>query len=223
MTHATRLSTALLLAAATVATSPAAAQSSRLAAGTQPTVHVGVAGGVVIPRTGASARTIENGLHGQAFALVRLPGGLPTLRLNVDYDHMRFGRPTTGTTSATGTADAPDATRTLIDGVAGLHLDLLHGPVRPYVVAGVGAFNVRDRLRDAALSAAAGGTSAAALASLEQSTTNLGVDGGAGVAFRLGRIDGFVESRLRNVYTRQRGLVDTRSIQSFPIAFGLTF
>jgi hypothetical protein len=217
MTHATRLSTALLFAAATAATSPAAAQSSRLAAGSQPTVHVGIAGGVVIPRTGASARTIENGLHGQAFALVRLPGGLPALRLNVDYDHMRFGRPTTGTTGTTptaGAAEAPDATRTMIDGVAGLHLDLLHGPVRPYVVAGVGAFNIRDALR----TAATGGALPDATTS-----TNLGVDGGAGLAFRLGRIDGFVETRLRNVYTRQRGLVDTRSIQSLPIAFGLTF
>jgi len=29
-----------------------------------------------------------------------------------------------------------------------------------------------------------------------------------------------VESRLQNVYTRQRGLVDTKSITAFPVTFG---
>jgi hypothetical protein len=166
-------------------------------------LRVGVAGGVVIPRTGGSARELQSGLHGQAFALLRLPAGLPAIRLNVDYAHMQFGKPTTGTTTASNV----DGARTLLDGVAGIHLDLLHGPVRPYVIAGVGAFNVRDVIES----------------NEAVTSTNFGVDGGAGIAFKLGPIDGFVETRLQNVYTRDKGLVDTKSIQSFPVSFGITF
>jgi hypothetical protein len=131
---------------------------------------------------------------------------------------MKFGQPTTGTGVA-----AIDADRTVLDGVAGMRVDVLHGAVRPYLLAGVGAFNVRDALRNAATSAATGSTGGQAALADAMTSTNLGVDGGAGVSFRFGRLDGFVETRLQNVYTRQRGLIDTKSIQSFPIAFGLTF
>jgi hypothetical protein len=194
----------LALAFAGLGLARAASAQSRATLGAEPSVRFGIAGGVVIPRTGASTRSLENGLHGQAFALVRLPAGLPALRINVDYDHMRFGQPTTSTGASAGSA--VDATRTLLDGVAGMRLDLLHGPVRPYALAGIGAFDIRD-----------------VAASVASSSTNFGVDGGAGIAFRLGRVDGFLETRLRNVYTKQQGLIDTKSIQSFPIAFGLTF
>jgi len=178
-------------------------------------IRFGIAGGVVIPRTGGSTRELENGLHGQGFALLKLPGGLPALRLNVDYAHMRFAKPTAGTASSSA---GTDGARTLLDGVAGVRLDLLHGPVRPYLLAGVGAFNVRDALTAAATS----GGNAAAL-DRTMTSTNFGVDGGAGLAFKLGPVDGFLETRLQNVYTKQAGLIDTKSIQSFPVAFGITF
>ena len=54
-------------------------------------------------------------------------------------------------------------------------------------------------------------------------STNFGLDGGAGVSLRLGPIDAFVETRLQNVYTKQQGLVDTKSITVFPVLFGLSF
>jgi hypothetical protein len=108
-----------------------------------------------------------------------------------------------------------DADRTVLDGVLALKLDLIRtGPIRPYVLAGVGAFNVKDVM-----------SAAAASSSPEQSfrSTNFGIDGGAGVALKLGRIDAFVETRLQNVYTKQHGLVDTKSIRAFPVSFGVTF
>ena len=201
------------LAAAVVVVLPVVSHSARAqapGASNDRPLRVGVAGGVVIPRTGGSARELQSGLHGQAFALLKLPAGLPAIRLNVDYAHMQFGKPTTGTTSAVNAADL-DGARTLLDGVAGIHLDLLHGPVRPYVIAGVGAFNVRDVIESTAA------------ADKAVTSTNFGVDGGAGIAFKLGPIDGFVETRLQNVYYRDKGLVDTKSIQAFPVSFGITF
>ena len=44
-----------------------------------------------------------------------------------------------------------------------------------------------------------------------------------GFILRLGPISGFVESRLQNVYTKEKGFVDTKSIQQFPVVFGLVF
>ncbi|AHG89073.1 hypothetical protein J421_1536 [Gemmatirosa kalamazoonensis] len=219
----TRFRLAALTLVAAVPVARAAAQSPMRSPASERPLRLGIAGGVVIPRTGNTARALETGLHGQAFALLKLPGGLPALRLNVDYAHMQFAKPTTGTTGTTASSvGALDGARTLLDGVAGMRLNLLHGPVRPYVLAGVGAFNVRDALQASATSVATGGTTAAAL-DKTLTSTNFGVDGGAGIAFKLGPIDGFVETRLQNVYTRGKGFVDTKSIQSFPVAFGLTF
>jgi hypothetical protein len=67
--------------------------------------------------------------------------------------------------------------------------------------------------------------SAATTGGAEQTytSTNLGIDGGAGLAFKLGPITGFAETRLQNVYTKEKGLVDTKSIQSFPVSFGIVF
>src|SRR5690349_12249008 len=124
------------LAAAAVVLLPVVSHTARAqaaGASNDRALRVGVAGGVVIPRTGGSARELQSGLHGQAFALLRLPAGLPAIRLNVDYAHMQFGKPTTGAAGAAGAASL-DGSRTLLDGVAGIHLDLLHGPVRPYLL-----------------------------------------------------------------------------------------
>lgn len=188
---------------------------SQPAAPTASPVRFGFAGGVVVPRTGASLATLKTGVHGQGFMLLQLPG-LPALRFTGDYAHMKFDRSSlTGIpTMSSSPAAVPDADRTIIDGVASLQLNLLHGPVRPYVLAGVGAFNVKDVM-----------SAAAASGNAEQSfrSTNFGIDGGAGIALKLGRIDAFVETRLQNVYTKQQGLVDTKSIRAFPVSFGVTF
>ena len=39
------------------------------------------------------------------------------------------------------------------------------------------------------------------------------MEGGAGLSIRLGPIDAFAETRLQNVYTKQKGLIDTRSVR----------
>ena len=93
--------------------------------------------------------------------------------------------------------------------MAGLSLDLIQsGPIRPYVTAGIGAFRVSSDFE--------GGGSAA-----DASSTEFGIDGGAGVAIRIGRLEGFVEAR-QNVYT-EAGLTDASSIRSVPVTFGILF
>lgn len=170
-------------------------------------VQFGIGGGAIIPRTNARFQEVLTGATGQAFVLIRIAPGLPAIRLGADYSRMKFGDPTrtvAGTLSGT--------TRSQLGGIASLRFDLLRGPVRPYLLGGVGAFSIRDAV-----------TQSGSSVSTTLSTTQVGIDGGGGISFKLGRLRGFVESRIQNVYTKDEGLINTKSIQAFPITFGLIF
>ena len=85
------------------------------------------------------------------------------------------------------------------------------GPVSPYAIAGVGAFNVRDLVN------------ATSGRKTTISNTNFGVDGGGGIELRFGRLSAFVEGRIQNVFTQSSGLIKRSSIQSLPVTFGVLF
>lgn len=179
-------------------------------AGAQQNNHVlqfGLGGGAVVPRTNARYQDVLTGATGQAFLLIRPVPGFPALRIGADYSRLKFGKAQSGFSE-----DPLGTTRTQLGGIASLRIDLLPGPVKPYVLAGVGAFNIRDAIDPN------GNVSATSF-----STTQVGLDGGAGLSFRMGRISGFLETRIQNVYTKAAGLIDTKSIQAFPITFGLIF
>jgi hypothetical protein len=92
------------------------------------------------------------------------------------------------------------------------------GPLRPYVTAGLGAFSITDAIES--LGTPTAEVSTQTLGST--TTTRFGIDGGAGLALKLGRLEGFIEARLQNVYT-EAGAIDTRSIRSVPVTFGILF
>jgi hypothetical protein len=195
-----------VIASATIAFLPILPLRAQLLGGDNRILRLGFAGGVIVPRTGATLRTFRTGVTGQGFLLLQLPGGLPAIRLNADYAKMDLDQ---GLTSGT-------ANRTILDAVAGLKLNLIPGgPIRPYVLAGVGAFNIKDVLSATASTSAGLPTT--------NSMLNVGIDGGAGISIKLWHIDAVVETRLQNVWTKQGGLIDTKSIQSFPVSFGILF
>ena len=164
----------------------------------QPLVRVGFAGGVVVP-TANARNALKNGVQGQGFVLLNV-GGFP-LRLNLGYQHFSLAQALSA--SQSGSSD-------ILGGVAGTQIDLLHGPVRPYLLAGLGGFNVMNQLTPANGQATS------------TSQFNFGLDGGAGLAVSLGRLSAFVEGRVQNVYT-QHGATNLRSIQSVPVSFGVMF
>jgi hypothetical protein len=175
-------------------------------------IRFGFGGGVVVPREGASARTLKQGAHGQGFVVFQLPAGLPAIRANVDFARMRLQPgpvppvvPGNGITAPT----SEETVRSMLAGVASLKFDLLRGPVRPYVLAGVGGFRFQDEAQHG-------------LSDETRTQIDFGVEGGAGLSIRLGPIDAFAETRLQNVYTKQKGLIDTRSVRAFPVTFGFT-
>jgi hypothetical protein len=98
----------------------------------------------------------------------------------------------------------------ILSGVGGISLNLFKiGPVQPYVTAGVGAFNMKEAFTQ-------NGTTTS------ESNLRWGIDGGAGFTIKLGRIDAFLEGRVQNVYT-ESGAIDTKSIRSIPVTFGILF
>lgn len=181
----------LLLPPAAAAQMPSAPAPRR-----EPILSLGLGGGMTIP-TGRAGDAYKSGLAGQAFVLVHLPH-LPALRFALGLQKYDFK-------NATG---LPGASSRILSGIGGLNIDLLHGPVRPYLTAGLGAFDVRTTTD----------TTAGAPAT---STMHFGVDAGAGLALRFGRIGAFVEGKVQNVYSSGQGFVNAKSIRAIPVSFGI--
>ena len=167
-------------------------------------LSLGVGGGATIP-TGNGGNSVKTGINGQAYALVQLPGFL-ALRFNFGYQKFEYNPATLlGTTPGT---------REILSGVGGLQINLLHGPVRPYITAGVGAFDIRG-VTDTT-------TTASSSTSSTMSKINFGIDAGAGLAIAIGRVSAFAEGRIQNVYTKDGGFIKSaKQINVVPVTFGL--
>jgi hypothetical protein len=187
--------------AAFLVSTPAASQMGGSMIPERHLIRVGFGGGVSVP-TSHSADALKTGLNGQAFVLLDPGLGFP-LRFNVGYQKFDFTQFGLDPLASSGQSQ-------IVSGVAGININLLRlGPLRPYATAGLGAFNVRDEFT------AAGPTESTA-------TTRFGIDGGAGLALRIGRLEAFIEGRVQNVYTDQ-GAIDARSIRAVPVTFGILF
>jgi hypothetical protein len=215
-TFAWRLSRrALPLAAiATLAIAPSGhaqfGRSGGMGGSQEPMVRFGIGGGVTVPVSDAKD-AFENGVNGTGFVLIRLVGGLPALRFAFSYD--RFNLKSQGL-SGTNVSPTDAGTSQVLGGTAGIKLHLIPGPIRPFVMAGLGAFDVRN-----AVNATSG-------AQQSSSNINFGVDGGGGIEIKLGRLSAFAEGRIQNVFQRTNGtnvFISKSSIQSVPVTFGLLF
>lgn len=188
---------------------PMLAQFGGMGGGAQePMVRVGFGGGVTVPVSDAKD-FYKNGMTGTGFLLVRLLGGLPSLRFAFTYDRFDF-KPDAFGGPTTGAADVGHSQ--VLGGTAGIKVHLIPGPIRPFVMAGLGAFNIQDVINATSSSS-----------STTASKTNFGVDGGAGIEIRLGRLSAFAEGRIQNVYTQSNGLKKLDAIQSVPVTFGIMF
>ena len=173
-------------------------------------MRVGFGGGVTVPVSDAKD-LLKNGVNGDGFVLVNLFGtGLPALRFAFTYDRFDF-KPAVANFGAGSTSTINPGTSQILGGTAGIKIHLVPGPVSPFVMAGLGAFNVRDLVNSTA------GTQTTL------SNTNFGVDGGGGIEVKLGRLSAFAEGRIQNVFTQSSGLIKRSSIQSVPVTFGILF
>lgn len=198
----TPLRLALIIAIAALSATPGHAQGRALGSATGGhLIRIGVGGGATLP-TKQAGDVFKRGVNGQAFLLIS-PPGIPPLRLNLGYQKFDL--------KEAFLAGATTGESQMLSGVAGTSIDLFRlGPIRPYVTAGVGAFNLTDKLMSDT-----GSTSVSSL--------KFGIDGGAGLALKIGRLEAFVEGRVQNVYTSEKGMIDRKTIQSIPLSFGLIF
>ena len=175
-------------------------------------ITVGIGGGASVPTSGSVRDALKTGVNWHGFLGIRPVAGLPMLRLAADYQKFDFKQQplaVAATGRASVAASATDAETKVLGGLANIGVDLLHGPVRPYILAGLGAFNVKTEIEGSGQD-------------FSESKTHFGIDGGAGIAVNIGRIAAFVEGRVQNVYT-DKGTIDTKTITTVPVTFGLQF
>src|SRR5262245_3222911 len=192
---------ASLLAAIVAIAAPATAQppvaSTHL-------ISVGLGGGVSVPVSDAKD-VFEHGYNGMGFVRLNLPF-LP-ITPRVDFTYNRFDIKS----SALSGLGSPvtSGTSTSMAGVANVQIPLMHAPlVTPYLIAGLGAYNVKTELDD--------------VNNTSDSATHFGINGGAGLIVKLGMVSLSAEGRRDNVYT-DKGLIDSKSIQTVPVSFGLVY
>jgi hypothetical protein len=166
---------------------------AQFGAPSQHLIRIGFGGGVSVP-IGDVDKAFDSGINGQAYVLVNLMG-LP-LRFNLGYQKLELKE----------SFPSGGGNTQILSGVGALKINLLPGPVRPYVTAGVGAFSVKTEVENID----------------SESQFKFGIDGGAGIGFNLGRLEGFIEGRIQNIYTDQ-GAIDFKSIRVIPVSVGILF
>ncbi len=165
-------------------------------------ISVGLGGGVSVPVSDAKD-AFKTGFNGQGFVKLNL-GALP-IAPRLDFTFQSFDLKGAKLAGA-GTGTTPSGTGSVLAGVANVQIALMHGIIQPYLVAGIGAYNVRAKIDNQ-------GT---------DSKTEFGVNGGAGAAVRLGVVSVYAEGRVDNVFTNN-GVIDSSSIQVVPVTFGVVY
>jgi opacity protein-like surface antigen len=165
-------------------------------------VSFGVGGGVSVP-VGDAKDAFKNGFNGQGFARLNLKALPISPRIDFTFTQFDLASAKLAVPGASGTGQ-------ILAGVANLQFSLMNsGPVRPYLVAGVGAYSLKNDI-----TGVPGTTST--------TDTRLGVNGGAGVLFKLGLISAYVEGRVDNVFT-EKGPITADQVQVVPVTFGIVF
>lgn len=184
-----------LATAATLAPASAPAQGSPVESPRM--LSFGLGGGVSVPVSNAKD-ALKSGVNGQGFVRLNL-AALP-IRPRLDFTFQKFDPKSAAVTGPAIPAPGPSS---VLAGVANIQVPLLRGAVEPYLVAGLGAYNVKTE-------------------SASTSTTQFGVNGGAGLIVKLGIVSLYAEGRLDNVYT-DKGVLDTKTIQVVPVTFGIVY
>ena len=169
-------------------------------------VSVGAAAGVVVPVDKVSD-AFDDGITGQGFVKFNIPF-IFTPRLDFTFQDMDISDPTIVAPDFTP-GSYTGGTQQIFSALAHAQFDLIKaGPIQPYLIVGVGISNLDTSLED---------TSGE---STSQSTTQMTIDGGAGVMVKLGPIKGFVEGRLSNVLNEGE-VIDFDSVQTVPVTLGV--
>ena len=156
---------------------------------------IGLGGGVSVPVSDAKS-AFDNGFHGKAMFQWKMPVLPFAIGASLGYEKFDLKA------LAPGVA----GTSRILSALGNVNYEFPVGPVKPYVTAGLGAFNL-----DTSVDGVSGG-----------SQTKFGIDGGLGVKFSLGSISAFAEGRIENIFTDQ-GVNQSVNTQVIPVTFGVFF
>ncbi len=192
-----RVSTVAVVVAAVALTGWSTAASAMLPKPFQ----IGFGGGVSVPVSDAKD-ALKTGWHGTGILRLNMPGLPLDLRGAFSYSHFKLDPASTGF----------EGTGRLLSGLGNVTYTLpFPGPIKPYITAGLGAFNLKAD-PDSSGAPSPG------------SKTNFGIDGGVGIQFGLMGLHGFVEGKLQNIYTDQgfnSAVTKDIKTQIIPVTFGI--
>lgn len=157
--------------------------------------QIGFGGGVSVPVSDAKS-AFDNGFHGKAMIQFK-PPVLP-FSVGASFGYEKF--------DLKSLAPGSTGTGRILSALGNVNYEFPAGPIKPYVTAGLGAYN---------LNSSVDGVSGS-------SQTKFGIDGGLGVKFGLGGISAFAEGRIENIFTDQ-GLNQSANTQVIPVTFGVFF
>ncbi|MGI8499233.1 MAG: outer membrane protein [Gemmatimonadaceae bacterium] len=172
-------------------------------------VSFGIVGGATLP-TGDLSDAAKTGWHAGGavqFSVPMIPVGL---RADVMYHHLGLKDATQSIEGTTLTEKFSMITGTL-NGMFMVPM-AAGGMVKPYVIAGVGAYNLRSSV-DCSGSCTGIGTAS-------DNSTKFGLNGGAGVQFGLAGLSTFVEARYHHVFSGSDG---GGTVAIIPITVGIMF
>jgi opacity protein-like surface antigen len=166
-------------------------------------IEIGFGGGASVPVSHAKD-AFKTGWHGSGILRLNLPMMPFGLQGNFTYHHFSLDQPNVGFAGSGRILSA------IADARFGIPLP---GPIKPYLLAGVGTYNLK-----------ADPDSTGAPAS--PSTTKFGINGGGGVTIDFPGlpVHAFVEGKVENIYT-DKGM-NTAVTQDFktqiiPVTFGI--
>ena len=179
------------------------AQMSGAEMGSNRIVSFGIGGGVAVPVSDAKD-AFNNGFNGQGFVRFNLHQLPIQPRLEFTFSKFDVKDAHLQTPGSSGTGQ-------ILAGIANVQFALTHsGPVRPYIVGGIGAYNTKTDINGVPN---VSGTS----------STDFGINAGVGTLFKLGSlVNGYVEGRIDNVYSN-KGMINADQIQVVPVTFGIVF
>ena len=170
-------------------------------------VRFGLSGGVTVPVNDIES-SWNNGWNAQVFALVHLP--MLPFNAKAALNFSRFDQKFE--TSVPGLE--MDGSTNMYSGLGNMQMTILNlGIIRPYITAGLGGYYI-DTTIDSADSTSS------------DTQFKFGINGGAGIGFSLGKLTGFVEGRIDNIYTDEgfsESAKNPSSISVVPVTFGLIF
>ena len=169
-------------------------------------ISIGLAGGVSVPVNDVGS-AFDDGVAGQGFVQFNIPFFISP-RIDFVFQDMDIKDPSI-VSPEFGPGDFTGGSQQIMSGLAHAQFNILKaGPITPYLIAGVGISNLETSLDEEG-----GGTTT-------RSSTQVTVDGGAGVLVKVGPIKAFLEGRIANV-VNDGEVIDFESVQTVPVTLGI--